>query len=56
MSQSQKSPKKQRKRTAKKSPRKPTKRHSKYVKSFTRKDGIYVKGHYRQVGGKRISK
>jgi hypothetical protein len=29
------------------------KRHSKFVKSFTRKDGVYVKAHYRCVGGKR---
>jgi len=51
--------KKKRKRTKKtsSSSKKVVKRrHSKYVKSFTRKDGIYVKGHYRQVGGKRKSK
>ncbi len=29
------------------------KRHSKFLKSFTRKDGVYVKAHYRCVGGKR---
>ena len=49
--------KQKRKRRTKKSSKKIKKvRHSKYVKSFTRKDGIYVKGHYRQVGGKRMSK
>lgn len=49
--------KQKRKRTKKSSSKKIVKRrHSKYVKSFTRKDGIYVKGHYRQVGGKRTSK
>lgn len=37
-------------RTSKKSPKK---RHSRYVKSFTRKDGVYIQGHYRTVGGKR---
>ena len=46
--------KKSRKRTSKKKQRSPKKRHSRYVKSFTRKDGVYVKGHYRTVGGKRI--
>jgi hypothetical protein len=47
------SPKKKlRKSKVKKS--KPTKkRHSRYVKSFIRKDGVYIKGHYRVVGGKR---
>ena len=50
--------KQKRKRTRKTSSSKKVakRRHSKYVKSFTRKDGIYVKGHYRQVGGKRKSK
>jgi hypothetical protein len=34
-------------------PKKSPKRHSKFVSSFTRKDGIYVKSHFREVGGKR---
>lgn len=42
-----------RKKKIKSSKKKSKKRHSRYVKSFTRKDGIYVKGHYRTVGGKR---
>lgn len=42
-----------RKRTSRKKQKSPKKRHSRYVKSFTRKDGVYVKGHYRTVGGKR---
>jgi len=50
------SKKKSIKKSPKRSPKKKKsslKRHSKFVSSFTRKDGIYVKSHFRDVGGKR---
>lgn len=47
------SPKKKTRKSKVKKSKSSNKRHSRYVKSFIRKDGVYIKGHYRTVGGKR---